>query len=307
MDVLTDTAIHHVLSMSEAISALYAGYTCYDGADHNPPRTLLRVGEQGATFGVMPYYSMRDNLFIVKVVSHHVFNRRRGRKSINGLIVVQDGATGEVKAQLDAATITALRTGATAGLATDLLARKNSKTLAVIGTGDQAAAALDAVLCVRDIGRVAVYSRSKDNVGNFIDHATEKYGRRMVFHGCEDARAALCGADIVCTATTCAEPLFSADDVAQGVHVNAIGKHTPVSREFPLELVPRSILLVEDREAAIREAGGYHRHAISIPEMLQAEQGEYQSQTTIFSSVGTAFQDACICVAILKKLQLLKT
>lgn len=304
MKILTESAIHDVISMSEAISALHTGYARYAGADHHPPRTLVRVSEQDATFGVMPYYSVRDNLFIVKVISHHVFNRNKGRKSINGLIVVQEGATGEVKVQLDAATITSLRTGATAGLATDLLARKNSKALAVIGTGDQAVAALDAVLCVRDIENVAVYSRSKDNVRNFIDHATEKYGDRVVFRSCEDVRAALCDADIVCTATTCAEPLFSACDVVEGVHVNAIGKHTPMSREFPLELVPRSILVVEDREAAIRDAGIYHRHSISISEILQAEHSEYQSQTTIFSSVGTAFQDACICVAILKKLKL---
>ncbi|WP_248752169.1 hypothetical protein [Pseudomonas sp. MWU15-20650] len=87
--------------------------------------------------------------------------------------------------------------------------------------------------------------------------------------------------------------------------MNATGKHTLMSREFPLELVPRSILLVEDREVAIREAGSYHHHSISISEMLQAEHSEYQSQTTLFSSVGTAFQDACICIAILKKLQLM--
>ncbi|MDQ0740064.1 ornithine cyclodeaminase family protein [Pseudomonas sp. W4I3] len=306
MKILGKSDLESAISMHDAISTLREGYSDYNESDHHPARTLIRVNEQNATFGVMPFFSKRDNLFVVKVVAHHLLNVCNGFKSINGVIVVQDGSNGQIKALIDAAIVTSLRTGATAGLATDLLAHKDSKNVAVIGTGDQAMAALEAVLCVRDIENVAVYSRSKENVRNFIACALGRFPKHLTFNDCEDVRTAVEDADIVCTATTCAQPLFSSSDVRNGVHVNAIGKHTTTSREFPLELVSRSILLVEDREAAIREAGTYHRTAISISEMLQRENDrQYQSKTTIFSSVGTAFQDACICVAILKKLKLL--
>ncbi|AZF47695.1 MULTISPECIES: ornithine cyclodeaminase family protein [unclassified Pseudomonas] len=305
MEILDDSAVRNVMGMSDAISALRESYSRSNELDY-PPRTLIRNSEQSATFGVMPIFSRLDNLFIVKVISHHILNVSKGLSSINGVIVVQEGSNGQIKALLDASTVTSLRTGATAGLATDLLARKDSKRLAVIGTGAQAMAALEAVLCVRDIKDVAVYSRSKENVRVFIERAVDRFSKNLTFNRCKDVRSAIKDADILCTATTCAQPLFSSSDVLEGVHVNAIGKHTTVSREFPIELVPRSILMVEDRETAIREAGNYHYDSISISEMLQQEYLKYQSKTTIFSSVGTAFQDACICVAILKKLKLLE-
>lgn len=307
MEILIDSLVHDAIGMRDAIEALRHGYARHDEPDHCPARTLIRIDEKKATFGVMPYYSRRENLFIAKIISHHAQNVSQGRKSINGVIVVQDGCTGQVLAQLDASTITALRTGATAGLATDLLARKHSKKLAIIGTGDQAMAALSAVLCVRDIDCVSVYSRNKENVERFIVRAADQYPSDVAFLGCEEVRSAIEEADIVCTATTCAEPLFSACDVVKGVHVNALGKHTLVSREFPLELVPQAILVVEDRESAIREAGNYHSQSISISEILQGPYQERQSKTTIFSSVGTAFQDACICIALLKKLKLIES
>ncbi|WP_411380656.1 ornithine cyclodeaminase family protein [Pseudomonas sp. MPB26] len=303
MLILDEPAIQGVISMKESIEALRAGYACYDKLEGCPPRTLIRDDENKATFGVMPYYSKYDNFFIVKVISHHACNMNKGCKSINGVVVVQEGFTGQIMAQFDAGAITSLRTGATAGLATDLLAREPSAKLAVIGTGAQAMAALNAVLCVRDIKSVAVHSRNQHHVERFIVRAVDQFARGIVFQGCEDVRSAVENADIVCTATTCAEPLFAARDVMEGVHVNAIGKHTLTSREFPLELVPRSLLVVEDRGAAISEAGSYHRESVSISQLLREDYQRYQSRTTIFSSVGTAFQDACICIAILKKLK----
>lgn len=306
MEILIDSLVNDAINMGDAIEALRHDYARHDESDRCPSRTLIRLDEKKATFGVMPYYSKRENLFIVKIISHHAQNVSQGHKSINGVIVVQEGRTGQVLAQLDASAITALRTGATAGLATDLLARKHSKKLAIIGTGDQAMAALSAVLCVRDVDCVSVYSRNKENVERFILRAADQFPSGVAFLGCTEARSAIEEADIVCTATTCAEPLFSACDVMDGVHVNALGKHTLVSREFPQELVPQSILVVEDRESAIREAGNYHRYSISLSEILQGYDQGYRSKTTIFSSVGTAFQDACICIAVLKKLKLIE-
>lgn len=305
MKIFDEALIKNIISMEEAIDVLRENYRQHSNSnDNNPPRTIVRVQEKHATFGVMPYYSYPHNLFMVKVVSHHLLNKASGRTSISGVIVVQDGTTGQIKAQMDAAAITALRTGATAGLATDLLARAHAKKVAVIGAGAQAMAVLEAVLSVRKVNQVAVCSTSKASTERFIADAKNRFARETEYVNHHSARQAVSGADIICTATTCASPLFSACDVVNGAHINAVGKHTLVSREFPLELLHRAILMVEDRKAAIEEAGDYHHNSITIADMLSSHYATHQCETTIFSSVGTAFQDACICIAILKKLKL---
>lgn len=304
MKILDESLIKNTISMEEAIDVLRENYRSYSSSsDNNPARTIVRVQEKHATFGVMPYYSHAHNLFMVKIVSHHLLNKAYGRPSIGGVIVIQDGATGQIKAQMDAAAITALRTGATAGLATDLLAMAHSKKVAVIGAGAQAMAVFEAVLSVRKVKQVAVCSTSQTSTERFIADAKNRFVREIEYISHHSVRQAVSGADIICTATTCAAPLFSACDVAKGAHINAIGKHTLVSREFPLELLHRAILMVEDRKAAIEEAGDYHQNSISIAQMLNSQYAVHQRETTIFSSVGTAFQDACICIAILKKLK----
>lgn len=304
MKILDEALIKNVINMEEAIDVLRENYHQYNSSNgNNPARTIVRVHEKNATFGVMPYYSHFHNLFMVKIVSHHLLNKVYGRTSISGVIVIQDGATGQIKAQMDAAAITALRTGATAGLATDLLAMARSKKVAVIGAGAQAIAVLEAVLSVRKINQVAVCSTNRASTEHFIADAKNRFAREIEYVSHHSARQAVSGADIICTATTCASPLFSACDVVKGAHINAVGKHTLVSREFPLELLHRAILMVEDRKAAIEEAGDYHQNSISIADMLNSHYAVHQDETTIFSSVGTAFQDACICIAILKKLR----
>lgn len=159
-------------------------------------------------------------------------------------------------------------------------------------------------MSVRQVNQVAVCSTSQASAEQFIADAKSRFSREIEYISHHSARQAVSGADIICTATTCATPLFSACDVAKGAHINAVGKHTLLSREFPLELLHRAILMVEDRKAAIEEAGDYHQHSISIADMLNSHYAVHQGKTTIFSSVGTAFQDACICIAILKKLKI---
>jgi ornithine cyclodeaminase/alanine dehydrogenase-like protein (mu-crystallin family) len=299
--MISSEMLGKLLPMRSAIECLRVGYTGYELANClRPPRTLIRVEAQDAVFGSMPIYSVVHDKYVAKLVSFNKGNYAKGLPSIHGVVVVQDGPTGCVEAIIDGGSLTALRTGATSGLATDLLAMKEIGDVAIIGTGMQALAQLEAVLSVRKAGRVLVYSRDKNNVQAFIDRSGAYIqGRCKVVAACSVVEA-VSEADIICTATTSALPLFDSCNIRVGAHINAVGKHTTESREFPPEILERGVLLVEDRDAAVREAGGYNRGGIEIGEMLAMNYLELRSETTIFASVGTAFQDMCIAVELSK-------
>lgn len=299
LDIISSDKLRTLMPMRDAIECLRAGYTNHRSSGYlSPPRTLIRVEAQEAVFGSMPIYNLVQNKYVVKLVSFNEKNFANGLPSIHGVVVVQDGSTGCVEAIIDAASLTALRTGATSGLATDLLAAEEVGDVAIIGTGMQAMAQLEAVLSVRKVNRVLVYSRNKYNVRAFIDQFSTSAPSHCRLLAARSAADALSQADIVCTATTSVSPVFDSCDVRGGAHINAVGKHTTESREFPLEILNRGVLLVEDRDAAVREAGEYNSRGVEIGEMLSMNYQALRSEVTVFASVGTAFQDMCIAVEV---------
>ena len=206
---------------------------------------------------------------------------------------------------LEGGALTAIRTGAGSGAATDLLARSDARTVAIFGSGVQARTQLEAVCTVRHIESVRVYSSNGKQAKEFARSLAGNGPIPGQIDVTSTPAEAIDGADIVCTATTSYEPVFSGRDLLPGTHVNAIGSFTPEMQEVDMDTIRRSLVVVDSREAVMEEAGD-----LLIPlaagvidaEHIQTEVGEIalglkpgrtdDDQITYFKSVGVAVQDA---------------
>lgn len=210
-----------------------------------------------------------------------------------GLVIVCD-ERGHPLGLVDGPTLTALRTGAASGLATQLLAPSQAKTLAMLGAGAMAADQVAAVRSVRPITRVLCWSRTHSRAAALANAV----GGEVT----NSAEAAVREADVICTATPSRSPLFNSDAVRDGTHLNAIGAFLPDMVEIPSEVVLKAFVVVDDREAAAVEAGDLIQ-AVRQPD---ATVGELlagllppRGRTTLFKSVGIASQDVAAATAAL--------
>jgi ornithine cyclodeaminase len=199
----------------------------------------------------MPGAAGRPPAFGAKLLS--IFPRNAGRPAIQGLIVVFDANDGRPVAVVDAASVTALRTAAASGMATRALAREDSRTLAILGTGVQAESHLEAMRAVRPIERVLVWGRSREKAQSFAERHRARAG--IAIDVASDAKSAVETADIVCTVTGSPSPVLEGRWLKPGTHLNLVGAYTPATREADTEAIRRARLFVEIREFALREAG----------------------------------------------------
>lgn len=216
--------------------------------------------------------------------------------SPDGIVAVFD-LSGQPVGLVDGPTLTAIRTGAGAGLATRLLARPEARTLAMLGCGAMAADQVAAVRAVRPIELVLVWSR--DPAG------AEAFAMRIGGEAVADPDAAVAAADVVTTATPAREPLFGNGAVQRGTHLNAIGAFTPQMIEIPPETTQRAFVVVDDVSAAAREAGDLIQadrepHA-TLGDLLADRIHPTDFEVTLFKSVGIASQDVAAAAAALAR------
>ncbi|MDX2180472.1 MAG: ornithine cyclodeaminase family protein [Bryobacteraceae bacterium] len=181
-----------------------------------------------------------------------------------------------------------IRTGATSGVATDLLANPNAKTLAVIGTGFQAASQIDAIRTVRpSITEVRQWSRSKQI-------------------NCASAEDCVRGADVISTATWAKDPVLENGWVQDGAHVNAIGSNYRTKREVPKELIDRAGVIVADSiEACQDEAGDLLMADVDwsrVVELKDLDRSWNPNAVTIFKSVGLCVEDVAVAGYVYERL-----
>jgi ornithine cyclodeaminase len=241
-------------------------------------------------------------------------NPARGLDGHQGSVMLLDGVTGELRAVIDAAAITAIRTAAVSAVATRLLAREDARELALIGTGVQARKHIEAMLCVRPIERVRVAGRSRERAEQFV--ATLRPGARCTVEAADDAEAAVRGAGIVVTATTAREPVLARAWLAPGTHVNAVGASRPPHREIDTATWTAAAAFVDRRESVEREAADY-QHAIAegaiTADHVRAELGDLllgrapgrtsADEITLFRSLGLAVEDMAAAQYVLLQAQ----
>jgi ornithine cyclodeaminase len=213
---------------------------------------------------------------------------------------------------MDASQITAIRTAATSGVATRLLARDDASELAILGSGVQAKSHLAAMLAVRDIARVRVWSRNADHAHQFAQSQSQKYG--IEIEVMDSVATAVHQADIICTTTAAPEPILQGDWLEPGVHINAVGSSVAFTRELDTGAVVKSRLYIDRRESTVNEAGDYlfpqkegaidECHIVGeIGEILLGTVAGRQNneEITLFKSLGLAVEDIASAYHIYKK------
>jgi ornithine cyclodeaminase/alanine dehydrogenase-like protein (mu-crystallin family) len=306
---LSAADVDRALSMSKAIAAVREAFIDLSkGEAVVPLRTPIELAGDGAAL-FMPVHMPRRNRLGVKVVTVVPENRERALPAIQALVAVLDSETGRPLAVMDGELLTAMRTGAASGVATDALARKNVSVAAVVGAGVQGMRQLEAVCCVRTIREVLVFDPDHERAGAFASEMGRRLGRTVRVL---DDVSLVFAADVVCTATSSGRPVVADADLAKGAHVNAIGAYRPDTREIPGEAVGRAKLFVDSREACMAEAGELVMamgEGLLDSEASPAEIGEVlaglrpgrveEAELTLFKSVGNAVQDLAVaCVVI---------
>jgi alanine dehydrogenase len=322
MLILNAQEVRQALPMDQTITAMKDAYVSLsNGTAVTPLRTRLPIPNHEALSLFMPAYMKTDSseALAVKVVSLFPKNPTRGLSYIQAAVLVFESDTGRAVALLEGSMLTAIRTGAGSGAAIDLLARQDSKVVAIFGAGVQGRTQLEAACTARNIETVFVYDRTFDKAQAF---AQEMAGQNHIpkdVRVATTAKEAVAEADIICTATTSSQAVFKDRDIKAGVHISAVGAYTPDMQEVPAETVARARIVVDSYATVKDEAGDLVKamQAGLIKESdIHAELGEIisgkkpgresEEQITLFKSVGNAVQDATAAQLALKNAREMK-
>jgi alanine dehydrogenase len=280
------------LRMPDLIDAMQRALVEFSaGRVEQPVRTVLGFGSEKSFFGLMPCYVPSLPALGAKLVAVCHANSTRGLDTHQAVIVMLDPVTGVAEAILDGRYITESRTAAVSAVSAKLLARKDARVLAILGSGVQARSHLEALRLVRGFREVRVWSPTAARLQQF---SAETGARAM-----ENAESVVRGADVVVAVTASPTPVVQNEWVEDGTHIIAVGACIPTRRELDPVLVARARLIVDSRAAALKEAGDV---VIGIAEgrwtadHISAELGELplrcdDREVTVFKSLGLAVED----------------
>jgi alanine dehydrogenase len=300
--ILSRDDVRRALPMADAVDLMESAFVRLSSGEAVVPQRLsVEMAEGGGRALIMPVYLPVTARFGVKLVSLFKGNPEKDLPYIHALFFMMDGNDGRPLALLDAEYLTALRTGAASGLASRLLSKQESSTLVLFGAGAQARSQLEGVCAVRPIRRACIYDPNPERFEAFRREVADRVGCDIIQ---ASSPAVVSEADIICTATTSREPVFTDSSLRPGTHINAIGAYRPDMRELPAETVLRARVIVDHRASCLNEAGDLLqviRDGRMRPEGIHAELGEIvsgkatgredQREITIFKSVGNAVQD----------------
>ena len=311
MVVLDKTQIKNLINMDEATIAMEKAFVqLSNGKAVVPKRLHTKVPGSDSTHLVMPAYAPDSPNYIVKTVSVNRLNPQRGLPLIHSTIQVFDSDKGQIIATLDGESITAIRTGATSGLATKTLANKEPGVGAIFGTGVQAQHQVEALVVAVGIKTFLVFSRSIESAQSFCNLIQKMFGIEATTGKLEQLKKA----NVICTATPSEKPLFDFEDISPGVHINAVGSYKPEMQEVGSGVVRNARVIVDSLEPCKAEAGdlivpakeGEWSLDMICGELGQAIQNktvgrQRKSDVTLFKSVGNAIQDLVLVNLIMEK------
>ena len=302
--LLTERDVRQLLPMSDLIDAMDRALAMFStGQVRQPVRSIVELGTHGF-FGVMPAALESPAVAGMKLVTVVPANHDRNLPSHLATILLMNHETGALEAILDGRYITEARTAAVSAVSARHLARKDAGIVAIIGSGVQArshAHALSKVLTIREL---RMWSPTRAHV----DTATREVGATAA----SSAQAAVDGADVVVLVTSATTPVIEADWIAPGTHVIGVGACRPNQREMPAALLARARLVVDSRDAAVKEAGDIllaRQDGVAAP--ISAELGEIcagkapgrqsKEEVSIFKSLGLAVEDVVAAHLVLTR------
>lgn len=304
-----------LLPMEDAIDVMRQALIMLEGGDVVLPlRSLVVLPGEGRVLGLMPSYVGGLQTVGVKVIAVCPANFGSEYDTHQGVVLVFDIERGLLRAIVDATSITAIRTAAVSGVATDLLARPDAGDLAIIGAGTQAYTHLQAMRCVRPVHRVRIYSVPASSAEEFAAREAKLHGLQVEVAGA--AEAAVAGADIICTTTTATEPVLLGEWIAPGAHINAVGAYSAITRELDSAAMVRSRFYVDRRESTLNEAGEFlipKREGLIGDDHIVGEIGGLllgkvpgrgsPNEVTLFKSLGIAIEDLAAASHVCRKAQ----
>lgn len=303
MQIIEKEEVERVLDARTAVGLMRDALAGLEEGRYTQPPRLITVMPNTAKFGFMP--ASVDGYFGAKVISAYAPNMGTEYPSHVGYVMLYEGAHCTVAGLIEAGSITEIRTGAVSAVATDLLALKAARSLALIGAGAQARSHLAAIREVRPIEAVTVYDIMPEAAERFCLEMEGRYGIPVT--ACGSVRDCVKDADIICTVSPGKDPVLTADMVKPGAHVNAVGTFSPNTREVASDLVAVSGLYADQVEAMKRESGeylvpleegmiteGHIRGSIGGLVLGKVPGRQSESEITLFDALGLAVEDvAC--------------
>ncbi|HZN06726.1 MAG TPA: ornithine cyclodeaminase family protein [Pyrinomonadaceae bacterium] len=312
--ILNHDEVVQLLPMQECIGVMReALIRLARGQVHQPLRMIVRPPDAAGVMGLMPsYISGDDAAYGLKTVCVFPENPSQGKDAHQGSVMLFSAETGELQAMMNASAVTAIRTAAVSGVATELLAREDAHELAIVGAGVQARTHLAAMSCVRSIERCRIASRTIEHARQLVDEMSDRFPFPLA--AVETVAEALADADLIVTATNAKEPVLKREWISPGVHLNVVGSSSPKSREVDTATMAAAALFVDRRESTLNEAGDYlfaaSEGAIG-PDHIRAELGELLTgskrgrtspdEITLFKSLGLAVEDLAAAAYLYKK------
>ena len=311
MLALSRSDIRQAVPMRDAVELMKIAFgELSAGRAVAPVRAVVPIGNSNSMLLSMPGFVPAQNAAGIKIVSFFGNNAGTDNPVISALVYMIDSATGVPLGILEGGFVTALRTGAVSGAATDFLARPDSSVLTVIGTGVQGVTQAAAVCAVRPIRRIIGVDRSPDARDRFLKALHSDWPEvTAAIETTDNAEAAVAVADVICCSTTAKSPVFAPGALRKGTHINAVGAFTPDMQEIPPETLAHASIYVDNVAACKEEAGDLIKATASgaikqsdwIRELGQIVAGRAPGRTsldevTVFKSVGNAVQDVVVGV-----------
>lgn len=302
--VIGPEELQQAVPMAVAVGLMKDAFAAHArGEVSQPVRSAIEVTDHNGVMLTMPCHVPGMGLG-TKIVSLFSDNVSRGLPATTGLMVVLEEDTGRPMALIDGAAVTAWRTGAVAGAATELLGRPDSTIGAVIGAGAQARTQVVALDTVGRLEEIRVYGPTPERVAKLVEEVGPRLRARLV--AASSADQAVSGATVISTATPATTPILERGMLSDGAHINAVGSFTLAMAEVDQNVISEARVVVDDRSAAMAEAGELVAAASAgltdpdswstLGEIVvgRAAGRSDAAEITLFKSVGLALQDIAL-------------
>lgn len=308
---ITEAEAKKAVNVQSSLPVFRRAYLqCNEGAISTGPRLVMHVDDARNKGQWLTANYPAEGFFGTKFSAVFPGNLTKGLPATISTISLYSNQTGELKAVIEANALTAVKTAGSAAIATDLLARKDSTTLAIIGSGLQAFDQVLAIREVRNIQHVIVYDLDPVRAGKFLGFLQAVDGYDVSTTVAKSADEAVAAADIVCTCTTSRKPVFNGTSLKPGTHINAIGSYAPDMQEIDAETVIRANRIITEHVDGLWTAGGDILDPLekglidkskvdgSVGDVLAGSVPgrENDDEITLYESVGSAVLDLAIAV-----------
>jgi ornithine cyclodeaminase/alanine dehydrogenase-like protein (mu-crystallin family) len=288
---LNEEQVRQHLRMADLIPAMEKALIDFSaGRVSQPVRSIIHIDPPGGFLGLMP--ALTPDGLGLKAVTFYPSNVERGIPTHMATIFLVDPQTGTPLAIMDGRLITEMRTAAASAAATKLLAPRDAKVLAILGSGVQARSHMEALRLVRRFEEIRVWSPTPEHAERFA---------KMIGAKAMSAEEAVRGADVVVTSTNSKTPVLKGSWLKPGCHVNAVGACRPDWRELDDEVMAK-VVFVDSREGAMKESGDVilsgAKFYAELGEALAGKVPARANETTIFKSLGMAVEDIAAAMLV---------